>query len=64
MCKSYKLDVSAIDIPKIKDKNTQDQIFKILNEIKIDPYSGEKKRYNLKDYYTKKLKGKGMCVII
>ena len=59
MCDSYKLDISAIydKLKKIEDKNTQDQISKKFRDIMINPYSGEKKKHNLKGHYAKKIKG-------
>ena len=57
VCKSYTLDLSAIEreLKKVKDSEIQKQIKRKFERLIEDPFIGEQKKYRLKNEYVIKI---------
>lgn len=57
VCKSYTLDLSAIEreLKKLKDSEIQKQIKRKFERLIEDPFIGETKKYKLKNEYVIKI---------
>jgi mRNA-degrading endonuclease RelE of RelBE toxin-antitoxin system len=56
-CDAYSIDLCAIEgyIKSLKDASIKEQIRKKIKKVKEKPYSGERKRFKLKDVYAVKV---------
>ena len=64
-CKEYSIDISAIEeyIEKIKDASIKEQIYKKIRKVKENPYTGESKRYKLRDFFAVKVNKQRVVIL-